>query len=287
MNKYVLAVLLVLPFQVIADQVVIPDYDTARDRFFYREVYPDGGNTLYCDAAFTNRKGLNVEHVYPASWMKETAGCPASYSRKRCRAESDRFNRMEADLHNLYPALADVNQDRSNYLFAILGTDDEDQVYSHPRVPAGCDFEFDADLGQAEPRRAVRGEIARAIFYMHQEYGAPIDPEMGQLLIAWHRSDAPSDEERARNDRIEALQGTRNPFIDGPALADSLVIGSQGANGGESPQCLIKGNVSRSGKIFHTPGSRHYDAVKINTDKGERWFCSLDEAIQAGWRAPY
>ena len=28
---------------------------------------------------------------------------------------SERFNRMEADLHNLFPSLAEINGDRSNY----------------------------------------------------------------------------------------------------------------------------------------------------------------------------
>ena len=39
------------------------------------------------------------------------------------------------------------------------------------------------------------------------------------LLIRWHLQDLPDDLECVRNDAIEALQGTRNPFIDDPALA--------------------------------------------------------------------
>jgi endonuclease YncB( thermonuclease family) len=49
--------------------------------------------------------------------------------------------------------------------------------------------------------------------------------------------------------------------------------------------CTIKGNISGSGKIFHVPGQRDYDATQINTAKGERWFCTRSEAIAAGWRA--
>ncbi len=56
-----------------ADQVVIQDYREARDRHFYNTLYTDGGTTIYCEAPFQGRTGLNVEHVYPASWMKETA----------------------------------------------------------------------------------------------------------------------------------------------------------------------------------------------------------------------
>lgn len=50
--------------------------------------------------------------------------------------------------------------------------------------------------------------------------------------------------------------------------------------------CPIKGNISARGKIYHTPWSRWYARTRINTGKGERWFCSEDEALRAGWRAP-
>jgi endonuclease YncB( thermonuclease family) len=54
----------------------------------------------------------------------------------------------------------------------------------------------------------------------------------------------------------------------------------------QRPNCMIKGNISRSGtRIYHLPGGRHYAKTKITTAIGERWFCSQDEAKQAGWRA--
>ena len=49
--------------------------------------------------------------------------------------------------------------------------------------------------------------------------------------------------------------------------------------------CQIKGNISRSGeRIFHVPGGRDYGLTRIDESKGERWFCSEDEARKAGWR---
>lgn len=49
--------------------------------------------------------------------------------------------------------------------------------------------------------------------------------------------------------------------------------------------CLIKGNISGNGeRIFHSPGAPHYERTKINTAKGERWFCTEAEAVSAGWR---
>lgn len=49
--------------------------------------------------------------------------------------------------------------------------------------------------------------------------------------------------------------------------------------------CIIKGNISGSGRIYHMPHNRDYTNTRINTDNGERWFCSEREAEQAGWRA--
>ncbi|MFV2052262.1 thermonuclease family protein [Aliiroseovarius sp. YM-037] len=55
----------------------------------------------------------------------------------------------------------------------------------------------------------------------------------------------------------------------------------------ESPDgCPIKGNISRNGRIYHPPWSPWYSRTRINTDRGERWFCDEAEARAAGWRAP-
>jgi hypothetical protein len=48
--------------------------------------------------------------------------------------------------------------------------------------------------------------------------------------------------------------------------------------------CPIKGNITSSGRIYHMPWSPWYDKVRIEPDKGERWFCTESEAVAAGWR---
>lgn len=50
--------------------------------------------------------------------------------------------------------------------------------------------------------------------------------------------------------------------------------------------CRIKGNISKSGRIYHVPGSTWYDSTGIDSAAGERWFCSEADARAAGWRAP-
>jgi len=50
--------------------------------------------------------------------------------------------------------------------------------------------------------------------------------------------------------------------------------------------CLIKGNVSvdTGERIYHVPGQAFYDETVVNEAYGERWFCTEDEALAAGWR---
>lgn len=50
--------------------------------------------------------------------------------------------------------------------------------------------------------------------------------------------------------------------------------------------CTIKGNISlNSGtKYYHLPGMRDYDKTKIDIKKGERWFCTEEDAISHGWK---
>ena len=49
--------------------------------------------------------------------------------------------------------------------------------------------------------------------------------------------------------------------------------------------CEIKGNISSSKeKIYHLPGCGSYEKTVIDKSAGERWFCSEQEAVDAGWR---
>ena len=52
-----------------------------------------------------------------------------------------------------------------------------------------------------------------------------------------------------------------------------------------SSGCRIKGNINSEGvKIYHMPGMRDYNKTIIDESKGERWFCTEQEAVAAGWR---
>lgn len=52
-----------------------------------------------------------------------------------------------------------------------------------------------------------------------------------------------------------------------------------------SNSCIIKGNInSKKEKIYHVPGCGSYNQTAIDETKGERWFCSEQDALDAGWR---
>ena len=135
-------------------------------------------------------------------------------SRLQCYENGNKkFRKMEADMHNLYPA------------WQLLITYRYEKTYG--KVKSGkprfndCDIEWKA--GVLEPRPIARGNIARA-FYMHDRYGLPLDRGILKILKQWNRTDPPSRQEKHRNDRIQALQGARNPYIDNPALADRITL---------------------------------------------------------------
>lgn len=52
-----------------------------------------------------------------------------------------------------------------------------------------------------------------------------------------------------------------------------------------APQgCPIKGQVSRNERTYVVPWQPSYTRVRIRQDKGERWFCTEQEAQAAGWK---
>ncbi len=53
----------------------------------------------------------------------------------------------------------------------------------------------------------------------------------------------------------------------------------------DAPQgCPIKGSVARGSRTYVLPWSPSYERVRVRENRGERWFCSEQEAKAAGWR---
>lgn len=171
---------------------------------FWRTLYPDGGEGLYCGAHFAARdRAYNIEHVFPMSWVGSALRCG---DRETCRRKSTRFNEIESDMHNMYPARKDLNRQRGSYPFR--------EIRGEHWVERGCDFEIDHRARVVEPRAAVRGNIARAMLYMAERYDLQIYARQRQLLLEWDRADPVDHEERRRNRQIVKVQGNANPWIE-------------------------------------------------------------------------
>lgn len=199
-----------------AETLPVESYDEVVVNTFWNELYHQGGWSLYCGYRFdpaaelTEGRLFVIEQIYPVSWMLKHMSCN---SRRQCRLdEKSRFTRMEADMHNLYPVWQDTDVSRRDTVYGLI--EGEDWRYET------CDFE--RHLGVTEPRPIARGNIARSIFYMHSEYGVPVDKKMLGQLKLWNRQDPPSKQESLRNNIIEELQGNRNQYIDNPTMAEQI-----------------------------------------------------------------
>ena len=112
--------------------------------------------------------------------------------------------------------------------------------------------------------------------------GLDINAEMVRRGMAWafvkYSQSYVAVEAEARAVRAGIWQGNAEP-----AWVYRQHRWAEGAETAPSG-CAIKGNVSRSGQIYHMPWSPWYDKVVMRAEKGARWFCSETEAQAAGWR---
>lgn len=70
-----------------------------------------------------------------------------------------------------------------------------------------------------------------------------------------------------------------------PVEAQEVLLSSVSEKDTPIAGCVVKGNLNRHGAcIYHLPGGRYYAKTRIDADKGERWFCSAEEAEVAGCR---
>lgn len=133
---------------------------------------------------------MNIEHTWPQS--KGATGIAKS------------------DMHHLFPTDPVANSTRSSLAFGDI---------TNPKWQDGgsrCDGK------RFEVRKEFRGNSARGIFYFAVRYDKQISQAEEDTLRRWHKEDPVDANEKARNDRVESLQGNRNPFIDNPEFVDQI-----------------------------------------------------------------
>ncbi|MDN3608973.1 endonuclease [Vibrio ostreicida] len=149
---------------------------------------------------------IEWEHIVPAWQFGHQRQCWQNGGRKNCTKQDSVFRLMEADLHNLVPAIGEVNGDRSNYRFSQWSGS---QGVSYGR----CEMQIDFKQRKAMPPDRAKGAIARTYLYMTDMYGFKISKQQSQLMHAWDNQFPVSEWECLRDKRIFEIQENHNPFV--------------------------------------------------------------------------
>lgn len=104
---------------------------------------------------------------------------------------------------------------------------------------AGSAWVSGLETRRYDPPVSLRGRLARTLFYAAAVYpagawtargGMVFDgstypafwDSMADMLMGWHRAEAPTEEEKGVNDLARRHQGNGNPFVEHPDLAEYL-----------------------------------------------------------------
>lgn len=237
--KLVKIILLTLPLAFSAEattkgNTTNPSFNKAK-KILEKSVYQNHRITLYCGAAFDARKAvikpagffttkhlkrsrkIEWEHVVPAEnfgrtfpeWRSGHSSCINSkgkpFKGRKCAEKMNyEYRLMQADMHNLFPAIGAVNALRSNYNFTMLPSDSSDF--------GSCDMRI--ENRKAQPPKNSRGRISRTYFYMEDTYPRyKMSKKQRQLMTAWDKQFPVSQWECERARSIEKLQGNPNSIV--------------------------------------------------------------------------
>lgn len=171
------------------------------------KIYPDLTTCGYRIRKQEKRaRRIEWEHIVPASWFGGQMSCWKTGGRNNCNNVPE-FEIMAGDMHNLTPAVGEVNDDRKAYRY---------RQFPHPEksVYGNCKFFISEDKPRAvEPPEYTRGFIARAFKYMERQHGIKLSKGDRQIMDIWDRRYPPDEWECQRNQLVKKVQGNENPFI--------------------------------------------------------------------------
>ena len=201
-----------------------------------REIYADHRETIYCGAKFNadntvilpegfvttkhkkRSKRIEWEHVVPAEnfgkvfseWREGHPNCVdskgKSFKGRNCAEKMNyEYRLMQADMHNLFPAIGSVNAMRSNFNFTELSADT-------PNTFGSCAMKIQER--KVEPPHHIKGIIARTYLYMENAYPRyKISNKMKKMLQVWDKEHPVTEWECIRAKRIEKIQGNPNKIV--------------------------------------------------------------------------
>lgn len=149
---------------------------------------------------------IDWEHIVPASLMPARLfDCWRNGGREHCERVDSLAKAMLFDLHNLAPAIGQVNRLRLNDRYADLANKTSDF--------GECEIK---DMrGFFEPPDCHKGDVARVWFYMAERYGVVIPPLEKIMFEEWSMKDPVSPWEVERERRITEISGVPNRFVRG------------------------------------------------------------------------
>nr|WP_314485253.1 endonuclease [uncultured Pseudomonas sp.] len=249
-----------------------------------------GGRIDAASCGYQTRKQQNRaertewEHIVPAHTFGNQRQCWKNGGREHCVDSDPVFRAMEADLFNLYPAVGEVNGDRSNFNYGMVSGNDGEY--------GQCTTKVDFAQRAAEPRDEVKGLVARTTFYMFDRYRLNMSRQQQQLLMAWDKQHPVSAWEKERDRRIAAIMGHANPFVTGErkwtlnyspkgdGVQPSLASPARTTVAGPAPVGAVLGN--RNSHVYHlSAGCPGYHQV---APKNQVAFATEVEAQAAGYR---
>jgi len=263
---------------IISDHTRYPYTSTSTDVWdILKETDEDPENTDNVILIYTGRSQPKIEN----SGESSTPGSNR-WNREHIWSKSHGFpeetDTAYTDIHHLRPADESVNSSRNTLDFDNGGS---------PHVEATECF-YDSDSW--EPRDAVKGDIARMMFYMVVRYdpGYHTDnsvydlelvdhtgtltwqPTFGKLstLLQWHVQDPVDDFEANRHEIIYGYQGNRNPFVDHPEWVGDVFNSQLGNN-------TQVGFAGSSLMVDEDSGSILLDLVILNPDAEQATQCEI------------
>lgn len=166
---------------------------------------PDLSSCGYSVRKNANRaERIEWEHVMPAWEFGHQRQCWQNGGRKSCSKDAD-YRRIESDLHNLQPAIGEVNGDRNNFQYSQWNGGE--QQYGQ------CSMKVDFKQKLAQPPERARGAIARTYFYMRDQYHLRLSRQQTQLFTVWDKQYPVTSWECERDNRIAKVQGNHNSYV--------------------------------------------------------------------------
>lgn len=232
-----LSLLLSLPIPAIADNLVTRKNDVGHRNFnraktILPKIFHGMNTTFYCGCKYTGktvdhtscgykkRKDINRagkvewEHVVPAWAIGHQRQCWQQGGRSHCNKTDAIYRKAEGDLHNLTPAIGEINNDRSNFRFTVWD--------NKPAMYGQCPMVVDFQGRRAQPPQWSRGKIARITFYMVDTYNLNMSRQERRLYCTWAKTYPVDKWEIIRDQRIKAMQGSSNRFVSNPASVAAM-----------------------------------------------------------------